>query len=98
MGITSGWVTVGNIGSAACADDTFLGNEVDLASRLANRAEPGEILVSDRTMAKVVDPGIGRGGRRGDVQRGVAPDQDLLAVAARSARRSRGCACLTDDR
>jgi class 3 adenylate cyclase len=53
MGITSGWVTVGNIGSAARTDYTVLGNEVNLASRLADRAAAGEILVSDHTMTKV---------------------------------------------
>jgi class 3 adenylate cyclase/CHASE3 domain sensor protein len=55
MGISSGWVTVGNIGSAARTDYTVLGNEVNLASRLADRATAGEILVSDRTMVKVQD-------------------------------------------
>ena len=55
MGISSGWVTVGNIGSAARTDYTVLGNEVNLASRLADRASAGEILVSDRTMVKVQD-------------------------------------------
>jgi len=52
MGITTGWVTVGNIGSAARSDYTVLGNEVNLASRLADKASAGEILVSERTMNK----------------------------------------------
>ena len=55
MGITTGWVTVGNIGSAARSDYTVLGNEVNLASRLADKASAGEILVSERTMNKAPD-------------------------------------------
>jgi class 3 adenylate cyclase len=55
MGITTGWVTVGNIGSAVRSDYTVLGNQVNLASRLADRAEGGQLLVSDRTMAAAED-------------------------------------------
>jgi len=59
IGVTTGWVTVGNIGSSARTDYTVLGNEVNLAARLADRAEAGEILVSERTMVKA--EGIVRG-------------------------------------
>ena len=52
IGITTGWLTVGNIGSSARTDYTVLGNEVNLASRLADQANAGEILVSERTMIK----------------------------------------------
>ncbi len=55
VGITTGYVTVGNIGSPARADYTVLGNNVNLASRLADRAAPGQILVSERTFVAVRD-------------------------------------------
>jgi class 3 adenylate cyclase len=55
MGISTGWVTVGNIGSSARSDYTVLGNQVNLAARLADRADAGQILVTERTFREVDD-------------------------------------------
>lgn len=55
VGVSTGYVTVGNIGSSTRTDYTVVGNHVNVAARLAAAAEPGKILVSERTMASVRD-------------------------------------------
>lgn len=58
MGISTGYVTVGNIGSPARMEYTVVGNNVNLASRLSNTALPGQILITERTLVhcdKLVD-------------------------------------------
>ena len=55
VGVSTGYVTVGNIGSTTRTDYTVVGNHVNVAARMATAAGPGQILVSERTLASVRD-------------------------------------------
>ena len=55
IGVNTGYVTVGNIGSETHKDYTVLGNQVNVAARLVSLAKPGQILVSQRTYSRVKD-------------------------------------------
>jgi len=55
VGINTGYMTVGNIGSEFHRDYTVIGNQVNVAARLEQMAKPGEILISQRTYSKAKD-------------------------------------------
>lgn len=55
MGLNTGYCTVGNFGTELRMDYTIIGREVNLASRLENAAEAGEILISHETYSLVRD-------------------------------------------
>ena len=55
IGIATGYCTVGNFGSADRLDYTVIGNQVNLAARLQERAERGGILLGAETHDLVRD-------------------------------------------
>jgi adenylate cyclase len=53
VGVNTGPVTAGNIGSAKRMDFTVIGDSVNLASRLCSNAAPAQILVSESTYSQL---------------------------------------------
>jgi len=59
VGINSGMVISGNIGSQVKMEYTVIGDTVNVASRLNGLAGPGEIIISESAYEKVADMVIG---------------------------------------
>jgi class 3 adenylate cyclase/CheY-like chemotaxis protein len=53
IGLTMGWAVVGNVGAAQAMNYTAIGDVINLAKRLQERAEPGQILVEESLIRRV---------------------------------------------
>jgi adenylate cyclase len=55
IGINTGTVITGAIGSTRALQYTAIGDAMNVASRLVNLAKPGEVIISDATFQKMAD-------------------------------------------
>jgi len=53
IGINTGTVIAGNVGSERRADYTVIGNEVNVAQRFESNAGPGQILITGSTYERI---------------------------------------------
>jgi class 3 adenylate cyclase len=60
VGINSGEAIVGNLGSERLMNYTVIGDAVNIAARLEDRAGPGQILIGESTFALVEDMVVAR--------------------------------------
>ncbi len=92
IGINEGEVIAGNVGSAACVNYTIVGDTVNVASRLCQRARAGEMLFS-RSFKRSLDEqrNRGRGARVAADDAAGAAEADRYLLCAAGKRVETGC-------
>ena len=76
-GIALGYATCGEVGFEGRSDYAAIGSVTNLASRLADEATGGQILIAQRLYAEIEDCGRGGAGRRVHAQGLRAPGRGL---------------------
>lgn len=71
IGIATGTALASNMGSTRCSDYTLVGDSVNIASRLQERAAPGEVLVTE-DVYKAVGAAFPEAARAEYVLKGIA--------------------------
>ena len=80
VGVASGWVTVGALGSSSRMEYMAVGTAVNLAARLCSTALDGEIIASHRTVELAEADGVEA---RGSIKvKGLSAEQEVYAVLA----------------
>lgn len=97
IGINSGFCDVGNFGSNLRMEYTIIGREVNLAARLEQAAEPGEILISSETY-DLVQGAIQADARDPVLVKGFSEPMTVYAVHPGNVARTGACGVTQRDR